>query len=65
MHVYASACTCNEAGTTSWICAPTSTDTVKAGTCICKANVAEKDGCGECKENHYNLDSTNPLGCTG
>ena len=62
---YLSACNCNEAGTTSQICASVSQGDVAAGTCICKANVALTMKCDTCKPDHYNIDARNPLGCTG
>ena len=59
------ACNCNEAGTTSEICASITEDDVEAGTCICKANVERSAKCDTCKAEHYGLSAENPLGCTG
>ena len=59
------ACNCNEAGTTHEICASVTENGVEAGTCICKANVLPSAKCDSCKPEHYGLDASNPLGCTG
>ena len=60
-----SACQCDEAGTTSQICTSVASDSIPAGSCICKANVAPSVKCDRCKNGHFGMDAENPLGCTG
>lgn len=50
-------CTCNVAGTLLDIC-----DKVD-GSCFCKKNVVGRD-CDQCMESTYNLQASNPEGCT-